>query len=171
MKILLVALLGLGLLQTAQAQAQTPSEAQTQAQTKAQTQTQTPSQVVDAFHQAMRANQPDRVLELLAPEAVVYEQGFAELSRDDWAGKQLGPAIAFAPHTRRKVLRRESRELGDVAWVLTMTRTTVSLAEQTLALVGAETAILRLQPQGWRIVHLHWSAHEEPAEAAPAATP
>lgn len=127
---------------------------------------QNPSQTVDAFHEALRTNQPDRVLALLAREAVIYEQGFAEISRDEWVRRQLGPAIAFAGDTERRVLRRESREMGDVAWVVSSTRTTVTLPGQPLALNGAETAILRRDTEGWRIVHLHWSAHESPPEAA-----
>lgn len=121
----------------------------------------TPSQAVDAFHDALRHNQPDRVLSLLAPEAVIYEQGFAELTRKDWVRNQLGTAIAFAADTERHILRRESREMGDVAWVVSSTQTKVKLADQSLALNGAETAILRREGSDWQIVHLHWSAHED----------
>ncbi|WP_420467781.1 YybH family protein [Panacagrimonas sp.] len=124
----------------------------------------TPAQTVDAFHAALRDRQPDRAVALLAPEALIYEQGFAELSRADWMRNQLGPAVAFAADTQRKLLRRESRQLGDVAWVVSSTQTTVALAQDPpLRLNGAETAILRRDGDRWVIVHLHWSAHEEAA--------
>src|SRR5690606_7053108 len=110
------------------------------------------------------ANQPDKVLDLLAKDALVYEQGFAETSRDEWARKQLGTAIAFARDTERRVVRRQASEAGDAAWVISTTQTLLDVGERKLMLEGAETAILRRDGADWRIVHLHWSAHEASEE-------
>lgn len=120
---------------------------------------------IDAFHTALREKAADKALGLLAEEAVIYEQGFAEVSRKEWARKQLGAAVMFASDTERRILRRESREADDLAWVMTTTRTSVDVdGRHSLQLDGAETAVLRRERGDWKIVHLHWSAHEAPSE-------
>lgn len=122
---------------------------------------------LDAFHKALREKAADQALNLLATDAVIYEQGFAEVTRKEWAGKQLGAAVMFASDSERRILSRESREVGDAAWVLSTTRTLVDVADgKTLRLDGAETAILRREQGEWKIVHLHWSAHETAPESA-----
>ncbi|MGQ0701207.1 MAG: nuclear transport factor 2 family protein [Panacagrimonas sp.] len=124
-----------------------------------------PTETLDVFHQALRENQSDTVLVVLAVDAVIYEQGFAETSRDEWVRNQLGPAIAFARDSERRVLRRASGESGDMAWVISSTQTKIKVVDRPLILEGAETAILRREGGGWKIVHLHWSAHD--AEPTP----
>ncbi len=123
-----------------------------------------PSDALDAFHKALRTNQPDKVLEILAKDAVIYEQGFAETSREEWVRKQLGNAIAFARDTTRRVVRRQAGEAGNAAWVISTTQTMIDVSDRKVMLEGAETAILRLEGSDWKIVHLHWSAHEATPE-------
>ncbi len=129
-----------------------------------------PSEVLDEFHKSLRTNQPDKVMAILSADAVIYEQGFAEVSRDEWLRKQLGNAIAFARDTERRVVRRQAGESGNMAWVISTTQTTIDVPDRKVVLDGAETAILRLEGGDWKIVHLHWSAHEAaPEDAAKAA--
>jgi hypothetical protein len=123
-----------------------------------------PADTIDRFHQALRLNEPDKVLDALDPDAVIYEQGFAETSRDEWARKQLGTAIAFARDTERRVIRRRAQEADRSAWVISRTQTFVGDPDRKVMLEGAETAILRLEGDQWKIVHLHWSAHEASPE-------
>ncbi|MGH8518601.1 MAG: nuclear transport factor 2 family protein [Panacagrimonas sp.] len=123
-----------------------------------------PSETLDRFHRALRGNEPDKVLDALSKDAVIYEQGFAETSRDEWARKQLGPAIAFARDTDRRVIRRRAGEDDRAAWVISRTQTFVDVSDRKVMLEGAETAILRREGKQWKIVHLHWSAHEAGAE-------
>ena len=131
----------------------------------------TPSQTLDNFHKALKGNDTDAVLAILAKDAVIYEQGFSETSRGEWARKQLGTAISFARDTERRVMRRQAGQSGDTAWVISTTQTTVDVAQRKLVLEGAETAILRREGSTWQIVHLHWSAHEAEAPAAAATKP
>lgn len=129
-----------------------------------------PTETLDRFHQTLRENNAPAAMALLAVEAVIFEQGFAETTRAEWANGQIQDAIAFARATERTTLRRESRQVGDIAWVLSTTATTGRFEDRSLALEGTETAILRLEAADWKIVHLHWSAHEPP-QAEPEATP
>lgn len=129
-----------------------------------------PSEALDDFHKALRTNQPDKVVDALARDALIYEQGFAETSRDEWVRKQLGNAIAFARDTERRVVRRQAGEAGNAAWVISTTQTILDVSDRKVMLEGAETAILRLEGSNWKIVHLHWSAHEASAEDTAKAT-
>lgn len=126
----------------------------------------TPSETLDAFHKALRTHNAEGALAHLALEAVVYEQGFAETSRADWAKNQLPAAMDFAKDTERHVLRRESHQTGDLAWVISTTRTVGDFGARKLELEGTETAVLRKETEVWKIVHLHWSAHEKAADPA-----
>lgn len=126
-----------------------------------------PSKQVDEFHKALRLNQPEQAVALLSRDAVIYEQGFAEISRQEWIDQQLGPAIAFARDTQRDVVRRATRVVGEAAWVMSSIRTTVKLPGNDLVFNGGETAILMQEQGEWKIVHLHWSAHEVQSDAGP----
>lgn len=128
-----------------------------------------PADTVDAFHQAMRGGRVDAVTRLMLPEAVIFEQGFFEASRDDYARRHLGDDMTFAAATRCEVLSRESIGSGEVAWVITRSRTRGAIGGHSVDLTGAETMLLRRTPEGWRIVHIHWSAHSTPVEPPPAA--
>lgn len=131
-----------------------------------------PSETLDRFHQALRDNQPGEALALLADDAVIYEQGFSEISRDEWARQQLAAAIAFARDTERRVLRRAAASSGDTAWFTSTTQTVLDVTTRQVVMDGAETAILRRGQDGrWKIVHLHWSAHQADADSAGGLTP
>jgi ketosteroid isomerase-like protein len=128
-----------------------------------------PTEALDNFHAAMKRGDGEKAIALLSPEATIYEQGFAETSRDQWKQNQLAEALQFATHTERRTLRRESNQVGDLAYVMTTTLTTGVFDGRKLELEGAETAVLRQEAGVWKIVHLHWSAHENAPEPAPAA--
>ncbi len=95
---------------------------------------------------------------LLAADVVIFESGGAELSREEYAAHHLGADMEFAKTTKVEVVDRRSGEAGDAAWVLTRSRTTGTFREQKIDLNGTETIVLRKTPQGWRIVHIHWSS-------------
>lgn len=130
-----------------------------------------PSETIDAFHKALRTNHPDQAIEALTEDAIILEQGFAESSRAEWVGKQLGPAVVFAGDSSRRILRRLVGQAGDTSWVISFTRTTVDVPGTPLVLEGAETAILRREHGNWKIMHLHWSAHDGASGANPSVKP
>ncbi len=115
--------------------------------------------IVDAFHQTLREGWKDGVLPHLAPDVVILEQGYVELSRDDYANGNLDSDLVFAASTRREVVQRKSEVRGDLAWVVTQSRITGQVGGQPVDLENAETMVLRGDEGQWRIVHIHWSAH------------
>jgi ketosteroid isomerase-like protein len=132
-----------------------------QAQTLAQTQApaQTAAQVADAFHVALHRGDREAALALLAPEALVYEQGFAKHTRQAYAEGHLATDISFAGTTERSITRRESWEDMEFAWVLSEFRARGSFETQPVDILGTETMVLQRAGSAWRIVHIHWSWH------------
>lgn len=128
-----------------------------------------PSETVDAFHKALRSNKPNEAMNYLGREAVIFEQGFISASPSEYAASELKQATEFATHTERRVIRREAWQDGNIAWVLSSTMTVGVFDGRRLDLEGAETMVLRKEGDGWKITHVHWSAHPIESGAANAA--
>lgn len=121
----------------------------------------TPEIVVAAFHAAMDSGDGQAVLAFLMPDAVVFESGGAELSRAEFAEHHLQVDMEFAAGTSRELTDQRSGTSGEVAWVLSRTRTTGQFRGRDVRRVGVETMLLRRTPDGWRIVHIHWSSRNQ----------
>lgn len=128
-----------------------------------------PTQVVDAFREAMAAGDRSGVVAELAADVVVYEQGFEERGRDAYAEHALANDLTFASLVKREQLGREAWEDGNLAWVLVRSVDRGNFDGRRLELENTETLLLRRTDLGWKIVHIHRSAH--PREGGEAAAP
>lgn len=117
-----------------------------------------PLQTVVAFGAAQAAGDTAAVLALLAPDVVIYESGGVEASRDEYRRRHLAADMAFAAAVREEIVDRRSGSAGDVAWVLTQSRKRGTFRGREIDSRGTETMVLRRTPDGWRIVHIHWSS-------------
>lgn len=115
-----------------------------------------PAGAVNAFHAAMRAGDREGVLSYLASEAVIYESGFAERSRDEYASAHLDSDIAFMSAIKTEYTAQEVHAMGDMAMVLSESRSHGTFRERDIDHITLETAILHETPGGWKIIHLHW---------------
>lgn len=120
---------------------------------------QTARAIVGAFHAALRDNWQQGVLDLLAPDVAIFEQGYTESSRDAYASGHLQNDLIFAQTTQYDVVHRESYASGDMAWVITQARTTGTFAGEKVDIDNTETMVLERRQGKWQIVHIHWSAH------------
>ncbi|MBI2404010.1 MAG: nuclear transport factor 2 family protein [Gemmatimonadetes bacterium] len=118
----------------------------------------TASAAVDAFHRALQQGDSATALSLLAPDVVVFESGTRQLSREEYRSHHLGADMAFEGATATEVVARRAGEAGEVAWVLSETRTMGTFRGREVDRSGVETMLLRRTADGWRIVHVHWSA-------------
>lgn len=114
--------------------------------------------VVDAFHAALKQGDAAAALTLLDPEAMIFEEGGAERSREEYASHHLGADAAFAAATEATVARRSGRADGDVAWITSEGRTTGQFNGRAVDRLTVETMVLRRHADGWRIHHIHWSS-------------
>lgn len=119
-----------------------------------------PKEVVALFHAALAAGDKAKVAELMAPGVAIYESGFVEASRSEYASHHLGDDIAFAKTTTRKVLKQSERIDGNLAVVWQETETTGATRGKDVHIFGTETSILEKKPEGWVISHVHWSSRK-----------
>lgn len=113
---------------------------------------------VDAFHAALKAGDTAGALAMMDPELVIFEEGYAERSRDEYASHHLASDAAFAAETQSVRTRRSGRALGDAAWIVTEGRTTGAFNGRVTDRITTETMVLGRTAEGWRIRHIHWSS-------------
>lgn len=126
-------------------------------------QSQVPSEVVDAFHYALKSGDRRKALEQLTADVVIFEQGKLDRSRTEYARKHLAEDIAFATATQRTVARRSVRLQGNVSWVTSVNRTRGKFKNRSVDFTTNETMILTRVGGKWRIVHIHWSFDDKVA--------
>lgn len=92
-------------------------------------------------------------LEVLDERVTIFENGRAELSREEYAREHLAKDSEFLQSTKHSHLGHEVMDFGDHGVFLTRYRQSDVL--------GATTMVLKRTPEGWRIVHIHWSSVRE----------
>ena len=115
---------------------------------------------MDAFQRAHTEGKREAVLALLSPKVRIFESGYTEHGRDEYAAHHLDGDIDFQRSTQWRLLRHEDRRDGATAIVMRETETTGSYKNAEVHLFGLETAVLEQQGDGWLIVHLHWSSRK-----------
>ncbi len=120
-------------------------------------QSQVPSEVVDAFHYALKAGDRRKALEQLTADVLIFEQGRIERSRTEYARKHLAEDIGFASVTQRTVSRRSVKIQANVAWVTSVNRARGKFKNRNVDFSTDETMILTRVSGKWRITHIHWS--------------
>lgn len=119
-----------------------------------------PGDTVAAFHAALAAGDKAGALALLSPDIMIFESGYVERSRDEYASHHLASDIEFSKSTTRKVTGQREHVDGAHATVLQETTTSGAFKGKPVDLVGVETAMLEKNGDGWLIVHVHWSSRK-----------
>ncbi|MEQ1439693.1 nuclear transport factor 2 family protein [Fontimonas sp. SYSU GA230001] len=122
--------------------------------------------VVEDFHRALAEGYREGVLRLVDPRVVIFETGYVDVDRDNYAGAHLDNDLLYAAQVKREVIHSEATVTGDIAVVLTQSRNAGEFLGAKLDLENTETMVLRRGSDGWKIVHIHWSGHER-APAGP----
>lgn len=120
----------------------------------------TPLETVAAFHQALAEGKAEPAGALLAPDIQIYESGYVERSRDEYAGHHLPADIGFARDTSSKVLKQSERIAGELAVVMQESETSGKYKGTKVHLFGTETVVLERRGEQWIITHLHWSSRK-----------
>lgn len=114
--------------------------------------------IVDAFHAALRRGDTKVAAALLAEDALVYEGGGVERGKAEYASHHLPADAAFAKAVASAVTLRSGWADGRTAWIATESTTKGTYKAKPINSIGTETMVLRRDPSGWRIVHIHWSS-------------
>ncbi len=124
----------------------------------------TPAMAVDAFEATIVKGDEAAAKMLLASDVLIYESGGQESSRDEYAANHMKGDMAFLAGSKRKVLARAEGGDDRHAWVSTRTRITTRHKDQDVDIFSTESMMLKNTPQGWRIVHIHWSSQPAPKD-------
>ncbi len=119
-----------------------------------------PQDTVTAFHAALSSGDKDKAMAMMAPDITVYESGYVERSRDEYAGHHLPEDLKFARAATRKVLQHSERRDGNLAIVWEETETQANIKGKQVRLLGTESTTLQKSGDSWHIVHIHWSSRK-----------
>ena len=120
--------------------------------------TQAPVAVVEAFGKALAAGDFAAVESMLAPDVIILETGGAERSREEYLGHHARSDAKFLSGVHSALMRRKARVDGNTAWVASESELHASKDGKPVTLLSTETMVLADSPEGWRIVHIHWSS-------------
>lgn len=115
---------------------------------------------VDAFHAALARGDAAGAAAVLSDDALIYEQGFVERSKAEYASHHLPGDAAYAQATRYTLASRGGRVAGDLAYIVSEGRTVGRHRDKEVDRVTLETAVLRRIAGEWKIVHVHWSSRD-----------
>jgi len=125
-----------------------------------------PSEVVDAFHAALRSKDTAGALSMLDRGLVVFEFGAVDPTVEAYAFQHLPFDMDVAVATRWQLETRRVGGEGNERWVLSTYRVTGKQADGTpIDQTTLETVILRRTGDLFRIVHFHWSTNDPAFQA------
>lgn len=120
--------------------------------------------VVERFGKALAAADFKTVESLLDADVLILESGGAERSRAEYLGHHAISDAQFLKGAHSQLKRRRARVEGDLAWVGSESELHASKDGKPLTLLSTETMVLRRTPEGWRIVHIHWSSRPKKSQ-------
>lgn len=118
-----------------------------------------PLAVVEQFHAAMKRGDAAAVAALMADDAVIYEQGWVEVSKEEYVTGHLPGDIAYSAGMTDQVVSRRVSTSRSFAVVMTQRRTTGTYEGKPVDREGTETMVLKRVKGAWLITHIHWSSH------------
>lgn len=116
--------------------------------------------LAEQFHNALQHGQGEAALQLLHPAVQIYEAGHVERSRDEYAASHLAADMRYARTAQATLKSRKAEVAGGMAWVTSESEMLTERQGKPVRLASLETLLLKNTPQGWRIVHIHWSSRE-----------
>ncbi|MFO1184888.1 MAG: nuclear transport factor 2 family protein [Bauldia sp.] len=135
---------------------------------------QIPSEIVDAFHKALAANNTRGALQLLSRDLVVFEFGAMDATLQAYAFAHLPADMTMAYGTEWELQLRRVGGSGDARWVISSYKVTGTAKDGTpINQTQLETVLLDRIGGEFKISHIHWSnppgAYVPPASTTPPA--
>lgn len=119
----------------------------------------TPLTTVERFHEAVKRGDAAAVAALLTDDAVIYEQGWVEVTKDEYVTGHLPGDIAYSAGVTDQTVDRRVSTRGSFAVVMTQGRTTGTYEGKPVDRSTTETMVLKRTRGSWLITHIHWSSH------------
>jgi len=118
--------------------------------------------VVDSFSSAMTANNLAGAGTFLDAGVVIVANGVAHGSRDEYLNGNGKARAGFLGKVQAQLLRRQARGGPNFAWVVSSNTYKFTEAGKVNTMLNTETMLLSRSPQGWKIIHIHWSSRGIP---------
>lgn len=113
---------------------------------------------VDRFFAALKAGELEKAGAELDPHVIILESGGAERSAAEFLGGHAKADAQFLKGAHHVLHHRTARVSGDLAWVSSESELHVEKDGKPSTISSTETMVLRSGPEGWKIVHIHWSS-------------
>jgi ketosteroid isomerase-like protein len=123
---------------------------------------------VKAFHDALAQGNRDGALSTLSDEVSIYEQGWVEQSKAEYAAHHLDSDISFSKAVKSATTSVDVMVDGQIAVVTSQSTTKGTFEGKAIDSVGLETMVLRHVGDSWTIVHIHWSSRKAGKQGASA---
>jgi ketosteroid isomerase-like protein len=120
-----------------------------------------PKEIVAIFHDALSKGDTAKVMNILAPNVIIYESGYVEHSRAEYAAHHLPEDIKFAQRSSLKVLNLAEKRTGDFSLVMEETETTAQQNNKQVKYFGTGSLLLEKINDEWLITHIHWSSRKK----------
>lgn len=112
--------------------------------------------VVNRFRATLQSGDSTTVVQLLHPEARIYEGGHAE-TRDEYRSGHLLSDMAFLQAVSSETTRDQVVPGEALALYMSERHTVGEYRGREIESRNTETIVVVSTPQGWRIRHIHWS--------------
>ena len=119
-----------------------------------------PAAVVNAFHAALGKGDKDAALALLASNVQIYEQGYVERSKAEYASHHLASDMEFSQAVKSETNDVAVVEEGNLAYVISQGTTKGEFKGKPVDTINLETMVLSQVDGSWKIVHIHWSSRK-----------
>jgi ketosteroid isomerase-like protein len=117
-------------------------------------------EAIQGFESALRAGNFEAVAAWLDPNVLILESGGAERSREEYLASHARADAEFLKSVRGTENASTLKIRSDLAWATKTSELHFDREGVPAVADAAETMILRRGPDGWKIVHIHWSTRE-----------
>lgn len=118
----------------------------------------TATDVVNAFHAALKRGDATAALNLMAEDVVIFESGGVERNRAEYATHHLKSDAAFSAATTRTPISQTIASDGNLSSVMSVEFVKGTFRDRPVNSRSVETMVLRKAEGRWRIIHIHWSS-------------
>lgn len=118
----------------------------------------TATEVVNAFHAALKRGDTKAALILMADDVVIFESGGVERNRAEYEAHHLNSDAAFSAATTRTPISQTIASDGNFSSVMSVEVVKGTFRDRPVNSRSVETMVLRKTEGQWRIIHIHWSS-------------
>ena len=118
----------------------------------------TATEVVNAFHAALKRGDTKAALILMADDVVIFESGEVERNRAEYEAHHLKSDAAFSAATTRTPISQTIASDGNLSSVMSVEFVKGTFRDRPVNSRSVETMVLRKTEGRWRIIHIHWSS-------------